>query len=187
MKTKPSNDINLLTKQFKEKINLFLKECNKQWLYPIIYEWFRTVTRQIELYNQWRLTPWKIITWTMKSMHLSGNAVDIVFKDKITWNITWNWPYDKIIKIAKQFWIDSLSPIETCHLQDNWKPLELNNINTMSDIQIPEPYTVLHDNLLWTTWFKSLFDNFDNDKNTKQLIDIAFARFIQRLNQWNKV
>lgn len=183
MKTKPNNEIMLLSPIFRNKIKLFLSECKRKWFNIWIYEWFRTINRQIELYNQWRITKWKIVTWTLKSKHLQAEAVDIIFYDA-KWNITWNWPYDKIIEISKQFWIDSLSPIETCHFQDNWKPL-LNNINTMNK----SPYTVIHENILWTTWFKSLFDNFEENEETKQLIDIAFARYHQRLLSWtnNKI
>lgn len=182
MKTKPNNDINLLTLQFKKKIELFLSECNKEWLYPIIYEWFRTKARQIELYNQWRTTPWKIITWTMKSKHLNWEAVDIVWKDSVTWNITWYWPYDRLIEISKQFWIDSLFPIETCHFQDNWNPLVIKTPTIMES-----KYTEVHNKVLEETWFKSLFDNFDNDIEIKELIDIALARYTERINKSNKV
>lgn len=177
MKIKPNNDINLLTTQFKEKVTLFLRECRTQWYNIGIFEWLRTKQRQIELYNQWRLTPWKIVTWTLKSKHLTWEAVDIIFYDT-NWKITWNWPYSKIIIISKQFWIDSLSPIEVCHFQDNLKPLIINPIPVMPETS---PYTVIHDNLLWSTGFKSLFDNMDSDRITKELIDIALARLSQRI------
>ena len=43
----------------------------------MVVEGFRTLARQQELYAQGRTTPGKIVTWTMKSKHLTGSAVDI--------------------------------------------------------------------------------------------------------------
>ena len=44
----------------------------------LVLEGLRTPQRQRELYNQGRTTPGKVVTWTMKSKHLSGDAVDLV-------------------------------------------------------------------------------------------------------------
>lgn len=43
-----------------------------------VLEGKRTLARQQELFDQGRKTPGKIVTWTMKSKHLDGNAVDLV-------------------------------------------------------------------------------------------------------------
>lgn len=43
-----------------------------------VLEGVRTLQRQTELYNQGRTTPGKIVTWTMKSKHIDGKAVDLV-------------------------------------------------------------------------------------------------------------
>lgn len=43
-----------------------------------VLEGLRTVERQRELYAQGRTTPGKIVTWTMKSKHIDGKAVDLV-------------------------------------------------------------------------------------------------------------
>ena len=54
----------------------------------MVVEGFRTLARQQELYAQGRTTPGKIVTWTMKSKHLTGSAVDIApvdTKGKILW------------------------------------------------------------------------------------------------------
>ena len=178
MINKIQNDINLLTPQFKLKLELFLAECNKQWYYPVIYETLRTKKRQIELYNQWRLTPWKIVTWTVYSNHIKWTAVDLVWRDPITKKITWNWPYDKIILIAQQFWINNLFPYETAHFEDNWIPYIINN---------PQPimrdYTEVHNSIMIECNFKPIFDNFEDDKTTKQLINIWLARYDQRIRK----
>jgi peptidoglycan LD-endopeptidase CwlK len=79
-----------------------------------VIEGVRTLERQKELYAQGRTTPGKVVTWTMKSKHIEGNAVDLLpvtgwdnlasFKAvskamfqaaaelgvKITWGADWN-------------------------------------------------------------------------------------------------
>ncbi|MDA5480860.1 M15 family metallopeptidase [Yersinia intermedia] len=80
----------------------------------IVIEGVRTVARQQQLYAQGRTEPGKVVTWTMKSKHIDGNAVDLLpvtgwdnlasFKSvskamfqaaselgvKITWGADWN-------------------------------------------------------------------------------------------------
>lgn len=80
----------------------------------IVIEGVRTVARQQQLYDQGRKTEGKIVTWTMKSKHIEGKAVDLLpvtgwdnlasFKAvskamfqaaselgvKITWGADWN-------------------------------------------------------------------------------------------------
>ncbi|CNL31950.1 peptidase M15B and M15C DD-carboxypeptidase VanY/endolysin [Yersinia enterocolitica] len=80
----------------------------------IVIEGVRTVARQQQLYAQGRTEPGKVVTWTMKSKHIDGNAVDLLpvtgwdnlasFKTvskamfqaaselgvKITWGADWN-------------------------------------------------------------------------------------------------
>ena len=43
-----------------------------------VLEGVRTMERQRELYAQGRTAPGKIVTWTMKSRHIEGKAVDLV-------------------------------------------------------------------------------------------------------------
>lgn len=43
-----------------------------------VLEGFRTHERQEQLYAQGRTAPGNIVTWTMKSKHLDGKAVDLV-------------------------------------------------------------------------------------------------------------
>ena len=43
-----------------------------------VLEGVRTLDRQRELYAQGRTAPGKIVTWTMKSRHIEGKAVDLV-------------------------------------------------------------------------------------------------------------
>lgn len=49
-------------------------------LYPgvfMVVEGLRTKERQAVLYAQGRTKPGKIVTWTLKSKHLTGDAVDL--------------------------------------------------------------------------------------------------------------
>ena len=43
-----------------------------------VLEGVRTLERQRELYAQGRTAPGNIVTWTMKSRHIEGKAVDLV-------------------------------------------------------------------------------------------------------------
>jgi len=114
-----NRDINKLDSNFRNKIIAFLSEAKQKGFDIMVFEWFRTLERQKELYAQWRTKPGKKVTWTMQSKHLSWQAVDIVFKDS-KWNPTWNWDYDSLIPIAKKYWINNLKPTETCHFECDW-------------------------------------------------------------------
>lgn len=50
-----------------------------------VLEGVRTIARQKELYAQGRTAPGKIVTWTMKSKHIDGLAVDLV-PFPVDWN-----------------------------------------------------------------------------------------------------
>ena len=55
----------------------------------MVVEGLRTKQRQEELYAQGRTKPGKVVTWTMKSKHIDGLAVDIAPCNKdgsINWN-----------------------------------------------------------------------------------------------------
>lgn len=58
-----------------------------------VLEGLRTLERQRELYAQGRTAPGKIVTWTMKSRHIEGKAVDLV-----PYPLDWN-DLDKFDKI----------------------------------------------------------------------------------------
>lgn len=60
-----------------------------------VLEGVRTLERQRELYAQGRTAPGKIVTWTMKSKHLEGKAVDLV-----PYPLDWN-DLKKFDKISK--------------------------------------------------------------------------------------
>lgn len=44
----------------------------------MVVEGVRTLARQRELYAQGRTKPGKVVTWTLKSKHIEGRAVDLL-------------------------------------------------------------------------------------------------------------
>lgn len=55
----------------------------------LVVEGLRTRSRQIQLYAQGRTAPGKIVTWTLKSKHIEGRAVDLCPKaadGSLDWN-----------------------------------------------------------------------------------------------------
>lgn len=67
------------------KLGLLLKECEKQGIYLIITEGFRTVAQQNALYAKGRTAPGKIVTnargSSYSSQHMWGIAFDIAIND----------------------------------------------------------------------------------------------------------
>ncbi len=45
----------------------------------VVTEGYRSADRQREIYAQGRTTPGQIVTWTLKSKHVEGRAVDCAF------------------------------------------------------------------------------------------------------------
>ena len=91
-------------------------------------------------------------------MHWQGKAVDVVFlNDK--WQPTRTWPYDDLIVLAKKYNIKNLKPFETCHFEDNGKPLSL-------------PQTIM---LVFETIYKEKFANIPPDKKITNQVDKRYA------------
>lgn len=117
-------DINLLQPQFKQQVQAILTRLDQLGIKYIISETLRDIEVQKAYYAQgseplatvnrlrkiaglWNITEEenkKKITWTMKSKHLEGLAIDIVpMKDGTFW---WTAPHEKweeIGKIAEEF------------------------------------------------------------------------------------
>ena len=68
-----------------------------------VLEGVRTLERQRELYAHGRTAPGKIVTWTMKSRHIEGKAVDLV-PYPLDWNDLekFNKIKDAMFKAAKE-------------------------------------------------------------------------------------
>ena len=122
---KINKDINRLRSPFKEKVKAFLIDCYIQWLQVFVTEWLRTPMRQKELYAQGRTKPWKIVTWTMDSLHLSWNAIDIAYREKELYPTDSVW-WKTVFNTAKRYWIGNLwedAKLEKAHLQNKEYPI----------------------------------------------------------------
>ena len=86
---KSNNDVRIDTKQLhpwlRYKINLLLERCNKDGIYLIITEGFRSKEYQDELYAKGRIKPGSIVTnakgGDYSSQHQWGVAFDIAIND----------------------------------------------------------------------------------------------------------
>lgn len=107
---KPDRDINKLAEPFQTRVNKFLGECSSEKLHVFVTEAKRTKERQQWLYDSGRSEDRKsepILTWTLNSKHIDGQAIDIAFKgpslypsDASVWN--------KVYDIAEKYGILSL-------------------------------------------------------------------------------
>lgn len=138
------HEVTSLTPEFQKKVHSFFSEARSKWLWVYIFESKRSIERQYELFGKWRTAfelskygvPVKYarpgsrpVTWTLKSNHLTGNAIDVVFdishdpeNYKKDWGLkipSWSGDYKKLIEIAKKYGIRSLYPTEMCHFENN--------------------------------------------------------------------
>lgn len=113
------NDISKLSTNFRKKFDWFWAEVIAKYPHAIVFETFRTQERQNRLYGIGRTHSLnrKPVTRTKSSMHSTGKAVDIVFRNN--WKIEWIWPYDDLIQIWLRRGIRNLKPVETCHFEDD--------------------------------------------------------------------
>lgn len=101
------------------KAEMFLerikREIDKNF---IIFETLRTKERQRELYQNGK-------SWTLHSHHLTGNAFDVVkYNGGYSWKVE-KGENEKLIKIASECGLDSLSPLEIFHFQNNFKNIQM--------------------------------------------------------------
>lgn len=73
------------------KVKAVVQDLQGHGLRPVVVEGLRTPERQAALYAQGRTTPGKIVTNTLRSRHLNGEAADIAWLDK-RGRPTWNAP-----------------------------------------------------------------------------------------------
>lgn len=160
MKEPPrQSDINLLEPGFKKKFDLWRTEVLKRYPNARVFESKRPQERQERLYSQWRTRPGKIITNIKHiGMHWLGKAVDVVFLNDKN-QPTRSWPYDDLIALAKKYNIKNLKPFETCHFEDNGKPLSL-------------PQTIM---LVFETIYKEKFWTIPSENKITAQVDKRYA------------
>ena len=116
MSLQPNRDLMLLNDKFRSKVYKRLQLCPQIF----VTEWYRSQERQNYLYSLWRTRPWRIVTWTTKSNHTQGIAVDIAFR----WSRLYPAEHSKRREVADkalQCWIDrgyDLWNIDKPHFQD---------------------------------------------------------------------
>lgn len=118
------SDVNALSKTFRKKYNAFMKAVLERYPHCVPFETLRTQERQQRLYGVGRTHSKnrKPVTWTLSSNHLTGNAVDLVWKIK-TW-VTREWPYEDLIYLCRFYGIKNLSPLEVCHFEDDYRSIQ---------------------------------------------------------------
>lgn len=78
-----NRDLDLLTPETQELALEFLALAEQEWYQIFITEWWRSQERHDQLYEQWRSTPWPVVTWTSYSNHSEWTAFDIAFDPKV--------------------------------------------------------------------------------------------------------
>lgn len=84
----------------------------------------RTQEEQQALYNQGRTTPGRIVTWTLHSKHLTGEAFDFVIMNngKPDWQMIFASKWNKAVEIGKELGLNQVvnsegKIMEFAHLQ----------------------------------------------------------------------
>ena len=91
---------------------------------PLITDGNRTLEEQKALYAKGRTAPGKIVTWTLNSNHIGGNAIDIGFLDekgKLTYNVDWDLFGTVVASIPGLDWGFAMWGIDKPHVQFNAK------------------------------------------------------------------
>lgn len=121
----------LLYPPFLEAINRGLRIAAADNLHAFIFEGWRSLARQKELFAQGRTAPGQIVTWAKpwQSLHFYGVAVDLVFDGDDAPGIQWSWEgsyadtkgddYGRLAKIMKAEGLEWLGDknIERAHFQ----------------------------------------------------------------------
>lgn len=110
------NSISKLEKNFRIKVEVFMTVVMKKYKNLSPFETLRTLTRQKWLFDNHK-------SWTMNSYHLKWKAVDWVFLN-FKWQPTWKWDYTYLHYVWWFCWITRIKQ-ESCHLQDDWKSIEV--------------------------------------------------------------
>lgn len=86
MKLSPASEAKLkgVKPPLQDVVRLAAKLCDIPF---IVVEGLRSFERQSALYAQGRTKPGKVVTWTMQSKHLTGDAVDLapIFNGAVNW------------------------------------------------------------------------------------------------------
>ena len=131
MYIRADRDITKLAEPFQTKVRNFLNVCWNNGLDIFITEAVRTKKRQEYLYASGRTRYGPIVTWTLNSIHLTGNAIDIAFKgpelyprDMNTWHAVTGYARMHGIEWSYDLW-----GVEKIHFQDDGTIPDTNYLN----------------------------------------------------------
>lgn len=139
-----------LTPEFRKKVKLWLTD-NPQ---IFVTESWRSYARQLWLYAAGRSRAGRVVTWTLKSKHMLGEAVDIAFHGTELYPSDWA-KWRTLADSAKQYginWSYDVFGKEKAHFEDNGKSLSLYIMSTIppwaretvEDAEKAEIFTDLH-------------------------------------------
>jgi len=99
-----SRKIEDLTPEMQEIVRNWLRLIEAEGIDILITCTRRTLKEQEELYAIGRTRPGKKVTWTLKSRHLEGKAIDFVVltNGKPDWNMNFKEQWLKVIDIGKK-------------------------------------------------------------------------------------
>ncbi len=110
-----TKEISTLAEPFRSRVKQLIAAMTAHGYDPVVFEARRSAARQQYLYGFGRThhVGKRPVTWTLKSRHLTGTAVDIISKSRL-----WSWPgfYDALKHHAEALGLHVLN-IEQCHVQ----------------------------------------------------------------------
>ena len=112
---KRQSDISALVPYVRDRVKAILAELEDLGFDPMVFEARRSDERQKWLYGIGRTHSLdrKPVSWTLKSKHISGKAVDIISKSKM-----WIHPkfFAALKKVSKKYGMHTLKK-EACHIE----------------------------------------------------------------------
>lgn len=87
----PYRELDQLTESMQERVRGFLDKAEKAGMRVIPIETWRSHERHEYLYSLGRTRPGQIVTYTQKSKHISGEAIDVAFlkNGRMTYDGDW--------------------------------------------------------------------------------------------------
>lgn len=89
-----------LTSDMQWRAQSFLKDAADQGFSVVVTETWRSQERQQYLYSLGRAQPGSIVTWTLQSKHILGEAIDIAFSNK--GKITYDGDFEGLARIGEK-------------------------------------------------------------------------------------
>jgi hypothetical protein len=98
----------------KEKVERVVQRMREEFGHAVtVVESYRTPERQAHLYAQGRSRPGPVVTWTTKSLHSEGRAVDVMVDEGYGNELA----YQRLQAIAREEGLDTLGAKDAGHLQ----------------------------------------------------------------------